>query len=85
MNDFSSSFFTLFAIMIVNNWWVFTNMYQEVNGGSVLNRFYFYSFVYLANLMLMNLIQAAVLDVHDSVETLEKERSEWTIKANTER
>lgn len=85
MNDFPNAIFTLFCLMIVNNWPVFTNMYQTVNGGSVYNRFYFYSFVILANWLLMNLTQAAVLDVHASVETLDKERSEWAVAANKER
>lgn len=56
MNDFFNAFFTLFCLMIVNNWPVFTGMFQEINGGSVYNRLYFYTFVYLANWMLMNLI-----------------------------
>lgn len=85
MNDFANGFFTLFCIMIVNNWPVFTNMFQTVNGGSVANRFYFYIFVYLANIMLMNLIQGAVLAVHESVEKLDKERNEWAKAANKER
>jgi hypothetical protein len=61
-NDFMSATVTLFELMIVNNWFIIMNGIT-VASGSQLSRVYFFSFWFVAVVMVFNLVIAFVLDV----------------------
>lgn len=65
-NDFPASIVTLFHIMVVNNWYVTANMYYYIIGRA-WPIFYFVAFWVLTVLIMLNLVQAFVLDIYDSV------------------
>ena len=61
-NDFPSGMVTLFQIMIVNNWFVTTNMYIAIFGNSwpVL---FFTTFWVFSVLLLLNIVTASVIEI----------------------
>ena len=79
-NDFGTSIITLFHIMVVNNWFLTTNMLSLVDGGSVWPKVFISSFWVLCVLIVTNLIIANVLEIYDSrvdeVDSLFEKRKE---------
>jgi hypothetical protein len=75
-NDFISSFITLFALMVVNNWYVIVKMDVEAVGNNNFYRLFFILFWYFTVVIGINLVVAYVLDMYSSIERLEKERNE---------
>ena len=75
-NDFISSFITLFALMVVNNWFVIVKMDVEAVNNQTYLRFFFILFWYFSVVIGINLVVAYVLDMYSSIERLEKERNE---------
>lgn len=71
-NDFSSSFITLFELLVVNNWQVIMGGMVAVTSGWA--RWYFISFWLLAVVMVMNLLVAFILDAF--FDKLEEEQEE---------
>ena len=66
-NDFCSGLVTLFQIMVVNNWWVTTDMYCSV----MQSRWpivFFASFWIFSVLILLNIVTASVIDVYSTSE-----------------
>jgi hypothetical protein len=75
-NDILSSFVTLYALIIVNNWWVISGMYVDIMGGSYVWQFFFISFYYFSIIIGVNLFVAQVLNMYAAVEKLDNEKTE---------
>lgn len=73
-NDLLSSFTTLFALMVVNNWMVITAMYVETMG-SAWYEVYFGLFYYFSVVIGINIVVAFAIDMYSSVERLDHERT----------
>ena len=63
-NDFYYSLVTLFHIMIVNNWFVTTNMYVAIYDGAWWPIFFFASFWVFSVLILLNIVTASVIEIY---------------------
>ena len=74
-NDFYSSFMILFALMVVNNWFVIVNVF-EVSTGSVWVRLYFLTFYFLSVIVVINIVVAFAIDMYSSVESLNQQKVE---------
>ena len=77
-NSYNTSMATLFALMMVNNWFVTINMIATLSGNSVYPRLFFTTFWILVVLILLNVVLAMILEVYSSVEQEVIERSERT-------
>lgn len=75
-NDILSSFVTLYALIIVNNWWVISGMYVDIMGGSYVWQLFFISFYYFSIIIGVNLFVAQVLNMYAAVEKLDNEKTE---------
>ena len=75
-NSFASSLVTLFHFMVVNNWFVTIDMFQDVVGEHTYPKVFFVSFWCFVTVILMNVIIALILEIYSSVEP------EVTRKAN---
>lgn len=75
-NDLLSSFITLWALMVVNNWYEIVDLMCTVKGGNTYYRLFFYLFYYASVIIGVNLFVAFVLDMYGAVERLEDEKSE---------
>ena len=73
-NDMMSSFITLFALMVVNNWFVIVNMYVAIMDDNKYYRVFFILFYYAAVVVGVNIIVAFAMDMYSSVERLDTER-----------
>lgn len=72
MNDLFASFVTLFALMVVNNWYVIVETFTVVTN----NHYWFYFIIYYivaANLMI-TIIVAFVLDMYGSMASIQREK-----------
>ena len=67
-NSFASSLVTLFHFMVVNNWFLTIDMYQDVVGPHTCPYVFFVSFWCLVALILMNVLIALILEIYSSVE-----------------
>ena len=72
-NDLISSFVTLFALMIVNNWMVIVYLYEVVMGTSLV-KLYFVPFYYFSVVIGINIAVAFAIDMYSSVLRLDEER-----------
>ena len=70
-NDMLSSFYTMFALMIVNNWYVIVDIYIIEMDNNATYRMYFVIFYYFAVIIGSNIFVAFILDMYDAVTTLE--------------
>lgn len=61
-NDTISGFLTLFALMIVNNWYITTSGFM-LACGSVWVAWYFILFFIVCNLVVLNILMALIIDV----------------------
>merc|ERR1719502_2614607 len=61
-NDLISGFVTLFALMIVNNWYITTSGFILATG-SVWCSWYFILFFIVCNLVVLNILMALIIDV----------------------
>jgi hypothetical protein len=66
-NDMFSAFYTMFALMIVNNWFVIVDIYIIENDNNSLYRWFFVVFYYFAVIIGSNIFVAFILDMYDSV------------------
>ena len=64
-NDFGMSMVTLFHFMVVNNWWVTTNMLSDITD-SHWPRVFVATFWVLVVLVVANLILANVIEIQDN-------------------
>lgn len=73
-NDMFCAFYTMFALMIVNNWYVVVDIYIIEKDNDTTYRLYFLIFYYFAVIIGSNIFVAFILDMYDAVITLEDER-----------
>jgi hypothetical protein len=73
-NDMFSAFYTMFALMIVNNWYVIVDIYIIEMDNNTTYRYCFMAFYYFAVIIGSNIFVAFILDMYDAVITLEDER-----------
>jgi len=73
-NDFISSFITLFALMIVNNWLDIVEVYVDVSPWGKNVRWFFFFFYYFSVIIGVNIVVAFSIDMYDSVARLDQER-----------
>ena len=64
-NDFGMSIVTLFHIMVVNNWWITTNMLTDITEER-WPKYFTATFWILIVLIVANLILANVLEIQDN-------------------
>lgn len=69
-NDVTSSLITLYALMIVNNWYVIVNMIVMFMG-STLYRYYFILFYYVAVIIAVNILMAFAIDIYAVIEKID--------------
>ena len=72
-NDMLASMYTMFALMIVNNWFVIVDIYI-IEMDNAAYRLYFVVFYYFAVIIGSNIFVAFILDMYDAVIALEEER-----------
>lgn len=65
-NDFGSSLITLFAQMVVNNWFITCNMYVYVTGSQWVV-FFFVSFWVIQVNVMLNLVIAFVMEIYNTI------------------
>ena len=75
-NCLMSSFVTLFALMVVNNWQFICLMFEVVTGFTWPVRLYFMLFYYLGVLIGYNVLIAFAIDIYSSVTRLEENSNE---------
>jgi Ion transport protein len=68
-NDLASSFVTLFACMVVSNWYIIVQVYVNVTG-SKYSRWFFIFFYVCCVIVMLNIIVAFAIDMYQCVETL---------------
>ena len=69
MNDFLSSFITLFALMIINNWYVIVNLFTVVKENNFY-RWFFITFYFFCVIIFLNIVVAFVIDMYGNVSDL---------------
>ncbi|CDW71336.1 two-pore calcium channel [Stylonychia lemnae] len=74
-NDMISSYVTLFELMVVNNWYISTEMYVNISGGNNFVLLYFVTFYNWGVLVGLNIIVAFAIDMYGAVERLDKQKS----------
>jgi hypothetical protein len=57
-NDILSSFVTLFALIIINNWFIMADMFVALKGGNEAYLFFFITFYYFSVIIGVNLFVA---------------------------
>ena len=73
-NDLTSSMVTLFALIVVNNWYVIVAMCVDVKGGDTIYRYYFVVFYYFGVIIGLNIIIAFAIDMYAAVSRLEEQK-----------
>jgi len=81
-NDTISGFLTLFALMIVNNWYITTSGFMLATG-SVWVAWYFILFFIVCNLVVLNILMALIIDVTTAFS--EEEAQEQKLSDQTKR
>jgi hypothetical protein len=74
-NDLFNSFVTLFTLMVVNNWFVIVQMFENVTG-TVWTRLYFVIFYFLSVIVMLNIVVAFAIDMYSSVDSLYAQKEE---------
>ena len=73
-NDLMSSMITLFALIVVNNWYVIVAMTVDVKAGATAYRYYFIIFYYFGVIIGLNIIIAFAIDMYAAVSRLEEQK-----------
>ena len=76
-NDLGSSIVTLFTLMVVSNWYVTEQIY--INTTSRYAKFYFSLFNFCWGTVLLNIIIAFVIDMHQWVEKINRKENDKQI------
>ncbi|CAM9172126.1 unnamed protein product [Ectocarpus fasciculatus] len=61
-NDMPSGMGTLFCLLVVNNWFVFVDVFVKASGDNKWNRWFFVAFYVLGVLVILNVVIAVVLE-----------------------
>lgn len=73
-NDFASGFITLFTLMVINNWFVTTDMLCDV-AGNTWPRVFTIVFILTVTWVMLSVIIAFILEIHGVV--VEETEKEW--------
>mmetsp|Transcript_66876 Transcript_66876/g.105802 ORF Transcript_66876/g.105802 Transcript_66876/m.105802 type:complete len:807 (+) Transcript_66876:95-2515(+) len=73
-NDLLSGFVTLFALMIVNNWYELAQGFMLVTHSNLVS-IYFVLFFVVCNLIVLNIVVALVLDCNTALEAMTKRQA----------
>jgi hypothetical protein len=73
-NDLISSFVTLFALVVVNNWYVVVNVNVAAVGNNEMYRFYFMIFYYFGVLIGISILIAFAIDMYGAVLRLDENK-----------
>ena len=71
-NDLTSSWITLYTLIIVNNWFVIVDMYVDV-AGTELVRLYFIIFYYFGVMVGINIVIAFAIDMFGAVTRMSQD------------
>ena len=71
-NDLTSSWITLYTLMIVNNWFVIVDMYVDVAGNEFV-RIYFMAFYYFGVMVGINIVIAFAIDMFGAVTRMSQD------------
>ena len=75
-NDLTSSFVTLFVLIVVNNWYVIVAMCVDIKGGATVYRYWFVLFYYFGVIIGLNIIIAFAIDMYAAVHRLEEQKDQ---------
>lgn len=73
-NDLISSYVTLFELMVVNNWFVNTEMYLAICNYNKIVLLFFVTFYHWGVLVGLNIVVAFAIDMYGAVERLDKQK-----------
>ena len=73
-NDLMMSMVTLFALIVVNNWYLIVAMCVELKGGHTIYRLYFIVFYYFGVIIGLNMVIAFAIDMYAAVSRLEEQK-----------
>ena len=79
MNDITASFYTLFALMIVNNWYV-TTLMLTTGLGSIYGRWFSITFYFICVLIVLNIVVAFTIDMYGNVADLQRTKEKEAAK-----
>mmetsp|Transcript_22401 Transcript_22401/g.19903 ORF Transcript_22401/g.19903 Transcript_22401/m.19903 type:complete len:396 (+) Transcript_22401:695-1882(+) len=68
-NDLFSSMVTLFALMVVNNWFMIVQVHTNIQGHNY-GRWFFILFYFSSVVVMLNIVIAFVIDMYSSVDEL---------------
>jgi hypothetical protein len=68
-NDLPSGFVTLFALMIVNNWYEIAQGFMLATNSNLIS-IYFVIFFVIVNLVVLNIVMAVIIDCNSAMEGL---------------
>jgi len=71
-NDLMMSIVTIFALIVVNNWYLIVAMCVDVMGGNTMYRIYFLIFYYFGVIIGLNIIMAFSIDMYAAVIRLDE-------------
>ena len=74
-NDNINSFVTLFTLMVVNNWFVIVDMFENVKG-TIWVRLYFITFYFFSVLVVLNILVAFAIDMYSSIESVNSQKKQ---------
>lgn len=72
-NDLGSSMVTLFALMVVNNWFMIVQVHTNIIGTTYI-RWFFILFYFVSVVVMLNIVVAFVIDMYSSVESLHSKK-----------
>lgn len=82
-NDTLASFITLFALLVVNNWFMIAGVFVDITLHETY-KIYFIAFYIFSVIMVVNFIVSFVIDMYSSVEALNLERIEQQTNQTTD-
>jgi hypothetical protein len=82
-NDLPSGFVTLFALMIVNNWYEIAQGFMLATNSDIVS-IYFVIFFVIVNLVVLNIVMALVIDCNSALEGLLQSEKERAAKSGEE-
>lgn len=74
-NDIANSFVTLFALLVVNNWFVIVSVFETLTG-TIYTRLFFIIFYFLGVIVVLNIVVAFAIDMYSSVDTINSQKTE---------
>jgi hypothetical protein len=80
MNDLTASFITLFALMVVNNWYVTTAALEAAVGNNHHARWFSITFYVICVIITLDIVVAFTIDMYGNVADLQRAKDKEAIK-----